>query len=395
MLSVLPVQAAVTPPVQRLDHVQVNTILQQQGEYHLARGVFEVDGTIVLPAGARLSGAGRGRTLLRLQAGVNQNLIESEGFAQLTGTSQLQAAPSAISIVDLTLDGGYLSTDWADPTVALGNQKGHCIALYARQYDIDVEANNCPQNMLYSEGQGVRTHVEVDSNIRLTGRVSGESCLVFRGPADILLEKAILGTCGYRPPQLATATTYPAYDGVVIDQTPPYQGTLEIGFLHVYGVFNGYGLKTLGNPRLKASHVVSESNRGGIWLSEWTWGAMSLVDIHANGFCRMSATRHCQPALPYAGLRIDSRQGFTIGHAMITRMPQSLDSGEAIVLNGRGNSVQAQWIDVTHHAPTTPQIRLLGQHNELHLTGEGLPTALIDWPDHQSNRLTISSVVQP
>lgn len=363
-------ESAIASDVFNISSSEINKKLLSDKKYNFKAGTYMLDDTIILPSGSSLVGAGKGVTILKLKPGVNKDLIESQDFLRLKGTQDISSAPRNISIKDLTLDGNYLSTQWNSKQVRVLNNKGNCISLYATRFNLDVETNNCAQNMLYTEANGDRKGLEVDSNIKITGKVSGESCMVFNGPGDIYFEKGVLGNCGMRP--YSTGVNYPAYNGVVIKKN------IEINFLHVYGVFNGVGFVTLENPRVKISHLVSESNNGGVLISQGTWGGIDILDIHANGFCIPTATSSCKSVQRNDAIRIDSFNGFSINQAFVMKMPNSANNNILLKLNGSGSIVKFVFINKSKKIQTKPYIVIKGKNNTLFLGGEVINNNLIN-----------------
>jgi Pectate lyase superfamily protein len=344
----------------------------------LPPGIFLVSRTLILRAGSQLRGAGTGVTILRLAPGSNRNLMETERLNELTGGTRLAEAPGDISVTALTLDGGFLSSKWNDPARRVLNTRGSCLALYAKRVRLDIETNNCAEHMLYSEGQGRRNSEEVASNFRVQGLVAGEECVVFRGPGDSRFERLSVGVCGAKLLQpalaLAKSALYSAdagFDGIVADRLPPYEGTLEIGFAHVFGSFSGWGLRTRGNPRVNVEHLVSESNLGGVYIDAGTWGAIYLLDVHSNG-------ASLGPALAAReGLVLLSNKGFSVGQGTISRTAGSAEGFVAARIAGSGSNVTLTLVNTRN--PATKQdfrgvgVNLTGSSNILRLAAARVP----------------------
>lgn len=308
------------------------------GLVQLPPGLYVLPRTLVLKARTRLQGAGRGVTVLRLGPGVNANLLETERFAQLQGTTNLAQAPADITVLDLSLDGNFLSSKWTDPARQVLNERGSCLALYGRRLHVDVEASNCAEHLLYTEGQGARASEEVSSQFRLDGMVAGEECVVFRGAGDSRIEHLGAGVCGAKRMQPSTSAQRsrwypqePGFDGLVLERQTPYEGTVEIGFAHVFGVFSGWGVRTRGNARVHAKHLISESSLGGVLVDKLTWGAISLLDVHSNG--KSMGFKPTPPAR--AALRVESEVGFSVAHGTLFRTVGSAEGFTAAELTGK------------------------------------------------------------
>ncbi len=323
------------------DGAALAALLATQRDVELPPGIYLVGRTLVLRGGTQLRGAGMGVTILRLAAGTNRNLLESERFDELAGTARLADAPADISISGVSLDGGFLSANWNDPARLVRNVRGSCLALYAKRVHVDLEASNCAEHMLYSEGQGPRNAEEVASTYRIQGLTAGEECVVFRGPGDSRFDRLSVGVCGAKlqQPSLAEirSTLYPedeGIDGIVVDRRSPYEGTVEMDFAHVFASFSGWGLRTRGNPRFSAMHLVSESNLGGVLIDEDSWGAISVLDVHSNG-----ASVGTPAPAARAALWLQSKRGFSLAQATIARTASGADGYVAARIDGTGSNV--------------------------------------------------------
>lgn len=358
------------------DTAALDTMLAAQHVVELPPGTFLVSHTLVLRAGAQVRGAGIGVTVIKLAPRSNQNLMQSEHFDELTGSAKLADAPADIRISGLTLDGGFLSTKWNDPARRVLNVRGSCLALYAKRVRLDIEINNCAQHLLYSEGQGPRNAEEVASRYQIQGLVAGEECVVFRGPGDSRFEYLSAGVCGAKRLQPASAqarsSLYPAergFDGIVVDRQSPYEGTLEIGFAHVFASTSGWGLRTRGNPRFSVEHLVSESNLGGVLIDKEAWGAIAILDIHLNG---ASIGDNATGVAAREGLLLRSEHGFSIAQATIARTAGSAEGFAAARLEGMGSNVTLTLVN-TRNAATQHDFRgvdliVTGSSNIIHLT---------------------------
>jgi hypothetical protein len=359
---------AVVPQAPSDATAEIQRLLDQQKEVVLPVGTFLISRSIDIPDHARLQGAGKGRTVLKLKQGANTDLVRTEGFGQLAGRQALMAAPSRFELSDLTLDGGYLEKPWNSAENAVLNEKGSCLKAYGRRFVIDVEVTNCAENGIYVEGQGPRDGAEVASTIRVEGQLFGKEALIFRGPGDILIEYAVLGIAGFVPTtdraETALASTvygsYKKIDGVVVDKMPPYEGTVEIDFMHIYGAGAGVGFRTLGNPRVQIRHLISEGNLGGIAISAGTWGGIGLLDIHSNGRAWQGAGR------PMEGALIESTGPFTIGSGVLSR---TVGSGEDwLAVRSTGTN---QMLNLVLRGNINPQTKELYRGDGVVVEGSG------------------------
>jgi hypothetical protein len=362
------VAQAVVPQAPDDATTEIQRLLDRQKEVYLPAGTFLISRSIEIPDGGRLLGAGKGRTRLRLKPGTNTDLVRTERFAQLTGRQALLAAPSRFKIADLTLDGGYLEKHWNVDENTILNEKGSCLKAYGRLFEIDVEVTNCAENGIYLEGQGPRNGQEVASTIRVTGQLFGKEAMIFRGPGDILIEYAVLGISGFVPKanrsgvSVASAVygSYGKIDGVVVDKVPPYEGTVEIDFMHVYGAGAGVGFRTIGNPRVQIRHLISEGNLGGIAVSAGTWGGIGLLDIHSNGRAWQGSAR------PMEGALLETAGPFTIGSGILNR---SVGSGEDwVAVRSTGTN---QMLNLSLRGNVNPQTKELYRGDGVVIEGSG------------------------
>ena len=285
----------------------INQHLQTHRIATLGPGICQTSQPISMPSNSTLQGSGMDTTTLMLAPNSNTNLIESENFSSLQATASFALAPSGINVHNITLNGNYLAKPWKHPFNTILNSKGSCVAFIASRYTLNARVDNCPDHMLYSENSGKRPPFEPASIINIYGSVSGKECIVWRGPGDSYLQTAMIGLCAIAPMSTAkkhptTSALYPddLISGLLIDKSPPYDGTLEIGFAHIYGVFDGYAVLSKGNPRIKASHLVAESSAGALNLSSKTWGIISLLDIHRTAISHPNRLSTAIPPAPPA-----------------------------------------------------------------------------------------------
>jgi hypothetical protein len=314
--------------------------------------------------------------------GANADVLQTERFSELQGQARLSEAPSDITLEAFSIDGGFLSARWTDAKRNVLNTRGSCLAVYGRRLHVDLEANNCPEHMLYSEGQGSRIGEEVASQFRLSGLVAGEECVVFRGVGDSRIESLSAGVCGAKRLQPVTAESCSrwmpgacGFDGLLVQRSGGYEGTLEIGYAHMFAAFSGWGLRTVGNPRLHASHVVAESNRGGVFIDGPTWGAIDLLDIHSNG-------KTASPAeAAWPGLEVHSTNGFSVSRGLIARTAGSGEGFVGAVLAGEAGQFALTVFNTRNSARSQDYegdaVHLAGKGNVLTLTSQRVHGALL------------------
>lgn len=240
-------------------------------------------------------GMGREATWIHAIPGSNTDIFKTWNFDAMTGVGNLTSAPFGFSIRGFSLNGNYLnlsdSVSWRDADVIL-NSLGCGMKIFGSGFETDVEVYNVAENALYVEGMGsFFENKEHASRICLTGRVSGKEGVIFRGPGDIVLDYIVFGLSGHLPrTQRLTATTnlstvFPGQPvhGLVLDNTSPFTGHAEIGFIHMYANSYGFGVKTLGVNRFNARHIVSENSLGGYHFDGPTHGVVAIAEARANG----------------------------------------------------------------------------------------------------------------
>lgn len=326
---------------------ELQTALKTHDKILLSSGICTISDTIIVTSKNTIFGTGKGLTTVKLKNNINKDMFVTKDFSALTGTKNIIKAPMDFIIKDLTLDGNYLEKKWQAKNNRINNFEGSCLKIYGSRFIIDIEAKNCAEHGLYVEGNGKRKGLQVASTISIFGTTYGKEALIFRGPGDINIKHAVLGAAGILPKplqhtKLQTSDLYPKYkhiDSVVIDRTDPYQGTVEIDFMHTYAAFNGVGFRTRGNPRVQVQHLISESNLGGIVISPKTWGGISLLDIHSNGKTVPGFKRKKPKSLE--GVLLRSKGPFSIGSASIFRTHGSGEDWTAIQIDGSHTIVNA------------------------------------------------------
>jgi len=136
-------------------------------------------GQLTLYSRIHLRGSGGDATVLRLKPGANSAIIESAGFAKLTGTGG-SGGITMFSVRDLTLDGNK----------AHNPRGGYGIRVYGYGYELaDVIAFNCRNDGIYSEW-GTSSSLPFPSHqmeARLSGLRSHDNDghgIHFKGPHD-------------------------------------------------------------------------------------------------------------------------------------------------------------------------------------------------------------------
>ncbi|WP_054889153.1 hypothetical protein [Pseudomonas sp. NBRC 111118] len=357
------------------------------GRLEFTKRKYLVGQPITIYSNVHYVGKGRGATTIQAIAGSNADIFKTKDFDTLTGGGNLTSAPYAFSIKDMTLDGNYLDLTggltWRTSDTVL-NSAGSAIKIYGSRYDLDVEVYNVADNALYSEGGGsFIENQEHASRVHLTGRISGQEGIVFRGPGDINMQYVIFGLCGHLPySQRATASAspsklYPGMNcvGLMLDNVSPFTGHVELGMVHIYAVSYNYGVYTRGVNRFNARHVVSENSLGGFYFGDGAHGVGSIIEARANG-------RYPDSYIGSAisGLRDVYVDNGTIWNLNLTiksyrYLPSRDYSGFLVDVAGSNNSIRCAIFSQLQGAPTNKPLlagalRVGGSNNTITLTAQ-------------------------
>lgn len=142
-----------------------------------------VSGQLKVYARTSLKGEGRRNTSLKLAAGVNADLLISDGFAALTGTLSTAGTPD-VEIRDMTVDGNRA-----------GNSGGRCIALFGASPVLErLWIVNAPSDGLHTEwGRGGEPDGGMEGSFsKLKIDRCGRHCWNFAGPHDSTAQDVIM-----------------------------------------------------------------------------------------------------------------------------------------------------------------------------------------------------------
>lgn len=330
----------------------INTALGNKCAIMFPCGVFEISSPLILDTGNYVHGSGKGNTVIRLKAGSNCDVFRTRDFDALKGNpSGAALAPRYFGIEHLTIEGNYMAKGWREDGNSYNNTQGSAIAIYGWGYRINAEVYNIATHALYSECMGdPGQQFERYSTVELHGRISGEEAVVFRGPGDIVLDKIVFGVVGVKPrpdyyaiaSRMSSLFAGDTLDGIVLDETSPYDGHCELGFVHIYAVYYGYGIRTRGVCRIKAEHLVSENNRGGARFQDGAWGVVSILEVHANGRIPpeyKASIAGSPPLPPLEGCLCESSWGMQISGLHVQRNGPSQDGWPSLKVSGAYNTV--------------------------------------------------------
>jgi hypothetical protein len=147
---------------------------QEAGVLYFPPGVFVTSETLKIFPGLVILGAGASATQLKLADGADCDLLQTEGFDELSGTES-EEGPFKFAIRDIWLDGGEGSTE------------GRGVAIYGRYYLIDsVQISGFPGAGLWSKWAPSGDQMEASvRNVKIMGCGSPtEPALDWRGPHD-------------------------------------------------------------------------------------------------------------------------------------------------------------------------------------------------------------------
>lgn len=221
---------------------------QGGGTVNLAGGLFNTK-KLTLPTGVKLRGSGRNATILQLANSVNDNLIETTGFATLTGTDST-STPYGFGIKAMTLDGNK------------NNQTGtsHCLAIYGYGYDLDdVVLRNARDYGLWTEWGSASNFLAPDGMESFVTRVKSHDCdagpLSMQGPHDTQFINTIL---------IKNSGTSSGTSAVTIPTDGRANGCLFVG-LHVYGGAYDYGVDLRASGLTFVACQVEGANVAQVW----------------------------------------------------------------------------------------------------------------------------------
>jgi hypothetical protein len=283
------------------DTLAIQNAINSGNPILLEVGNYLISNTLIIKKGTIIYGFGKGNSIITLAYGSNCDMIKSENFDNYTGGEYADVCPTDIILKDFSLNGNYFEKGWLEEDNVKRNTSGAGIKLYARRYEVDLHILNIAGVGFYTECSGSEGNDKIaglkDTNIKLYVLQTGKEGVIFRGPSDIIFEKGFVGLAGAlitdeQGKIVPTSDYYPdtnRIDGIVFDRYYDtdsskyiYQGSCEIGKLHSYGCWNGLGINTVGKPRIKADQIISESNLGGMYLTEYTRTQISNLAIFNN-----------------------------------------------------------------------------------------------------------------
>lgn len=201
------------------------------GRVSLRAGTYIVK-KLTIKTSVHVSGVGRSATVVQLAAGVNDNVIESQNFATLTGTDT-SVTPYNFGITDLTIDGNKS---------AQTSGTSHGLALYAFGYRLDAfTVRNCRSLGVWSEWGSASPFLAPDGMEAFVTNYKIHDCdaggVTHQGPHDSQwINGFIVKNSG------TAAGTY----GLNLPQDGRSNGSVFTN-LHVYGGVYDYGLRNVSS----------------------------------------------------------------------------------------------------------------------------------------------------
>jgi hypothetical protein len=232
---------------------------------YLPSGTYTTDVTITLPSQIFLVGEGSGATVIKAANGLNDNVIESEGFDTLTGGGLWLVSagvPHGLGLKSLSIDGNRAN-----------NTSGMGVAFYSKRlYVDDVVIYDTAGVGWYSEagdvaGQQGWEDLPESQITSLWVRNAGSHGFQFRGPHDAHIKFLAVNECDG--------------DGVRIERSVGvYSGSVDIGFMHIYA---NAGVGFYSNTSYRAAQIISESNyQEGFTHSGW-FAQIGMLQLYTNG----------------------------------------------------------------------------------------------------------------
>ena len=240
-------------------------------------GTYTLGSTFTLLGGVDVIGAGARFTILQGKAGTTMDVVQTTGFAGLTGTGAL-TGPYKWSLQNLTIDGNKAA-----------RAAGRCLSIFGYDFRLKgLVCKNSPVTNIWSEwGLGATVPVVAGgdsmeshwTDVKSFG--SAADGIDFNGPHDSVFTDVF--------------TFINAGIGFFANQTANYSGACVINNLHSYG--NQLGMK-VGPTTVLCSNLQVESNSaagalGGLLVVAGATFTCAVVSAYSNtgyGICNSGAT---------------------------------------------------------------------------------------------------------
>ena len=204
------------------------------GVVYVPAGTYLVGTTLTLYSQIHLRGNGPHLTTIKAKSGLNNDVIQGNGFLTLTGTNSGTGGINEWSVENLTIDGNKA-----------GNTSGYGLRVYAWNYLLEhVQITSCANDGLYSEW-GTNSNVTPTGDSlesRLYDVKSHDNLghgITWAGPHDSMFDTVVTYQNG---------TSNDGHAGIyVINNTTMLGGRLQIVNSHSWGVGQSWALKAEGS----------------------------------------------------------------------------------------------------------------------------------------------------
>lgn len=291
-----PDEASITDDIPKLNAALV---LAAGRRVLMSPGVYGQNSTLVLPDGCHLDGGQFDVTIAAKSAFTGwqcetANYQAAYDNAQSDVNGDFHAlVPKDLKVTGIIFDGNHQSYYRS----FYRRTSGHGVRLYCLQPSLDIRVFNSPGIGVHSYARGgngptpLRPGRTKQANIRLLIDQTGEEGLIWRGPADVVIDslyqcnagaRLVGQTTGREDTGKKSSPTYGATnggqtDGIVFDGVGA-----EIKFLHSWGNRAGAGVTQYGGRVLGTLFVVENNHFGGIQFLGGT-GVLAVLKAHKNG----------------------------------------------------------------------------------------------------------------
>lgn len=286
-------------------------------EVLLPPGTYLIAQTISIYTGTILRGAGVNVTFLKAADGSNCGVLETDGFASLTGGTAKFVTDTGMTwgfeLRGFTVDGNRQNNYGGVSGTRFGGVgstvwDGFGIRLYGRRYIIeDVNVQYCAGIGFYSECGNPAVPSPADWYYNALNNQQGHikgmaitQCsydgFVFLGPGDIRIDDITAELCFYPDETLygtaRNSLLFPTETicGMVFmsKSANTAVGGAEIGFIHSHTHKNGYGIRFYGESglimRIRGENITSEGNLAGIKMHGRITGQVNKVNIRNQNY---------------------------------------------------------------------------------------------------------------
>jgi hypothetical protein len=241
-------------------------IPSEGGVLYFPKGTYLISGTLVVSNGTKMVGEGVNASVIQLANGSNCDMVQSTGFATLTGNNKWLTSDGVVH--GIGFDGLRFNGNKANQS------SGRGVALYAKRITVgELLIMDCHDVGWYSEcgdksGQTDWTDLPESKINCLRVRNCGGDGIVWNGPHDARIDTLLPSSNGGR--------------GAVFERTVGMStGESDVGFIHSYGN-TGQGIYISASCRIRGNELIGESNGGeGIYIDGWN-SQIAMVQAYSN-----------------------------------------------------------------------------------------------------------------